>query len=140
MKRGDAILLAHGSGGRLTHELVRDVFLPALDNPALARLSDAAVLEPLPAGRPALTTDAFVVDPPVFPGGDLGYLSVCGTVNDLAVSGARPLWITPTVNRFVMPRYRSDAREVGLPADRVPSPTARSPWSCRLPGGRLRPS
>jgi hydrogenase expression/formation protein HypE len=94
VKRGDAILLAHGSGGRLTHELVRDVFLPALDNAALARLSDAAVLEPLPAGRPALTTDAFVVDPPVFPGGDLGYLSVCGTVNDLAVAGARPQWLT----------------------------------------------
>jgi len=94
VKRGDAVLLAHGSGGRLTHELVRDVFLPALANPALARLSDSAVLDPLPDGRPALTTDAFVVDPPVFPGGDLGYLSVCGTVNDLAVAGARPRWLT----------------------------------------------
>ncbi len=94
MKRGDAILLAHGSGGRLTHELVRDVFLPALSNPALVPLSDSALLDPLPDGRPALTTDAFVVDPPVFPGGDLGYLSVCGTVNDLAVAGARPRWLT----------------------------------------------
>jgi len=93
VKRG-AILLAHGGGGRLTHELVRDVFLPALDNPYLASLTDAAVLPPLPAGRPALTTDAFVVDPPIFAGGDLGALSVCGTVNDLAVTGARPLWLT----------------------------------------------
>lgn len=94
MKRPEAILLAHGGGGRLTQELVRGVFLPALANPALATLSDSAILETLPAGRPALTTDAFVVDPPVFPGGDLGYLSVCGTVNDLAVAGARPVALT----------------------------------------------
>jgi hydrogenase expression/formation protein HypE len=90
----DKILLAHGGGGRLTQELVRDVFLPALGNPALAVLSDSAVLEKMPPGRPALTTDAFVVDPPVFPGGDLGYLSVCGTVNDLAVAGAQPVALT----------------------------------------------
>lgn len=88
------ILLGHGAGGRLTAELVRDTFLPQLDNEHLRTLSDAAVLPPLPPGRPALTTDGFVVDPPVFPGGDLGYLSVCGTVNDLAVAGARPLWLT----------------------------------------------
>ncbi len=94
MKRGETLLLAHGSGGRLTHELVRQVFLPAFDNPYLRTLSDSAVLADLPHGRPALTTDAFVVDPLVFPGGDLGYLSVCGTVNDLAVAGARPLWLT----------------------------------------------
>jgi len=94
MKRSETLLLAHGSGGRLTHQLVREVFLPAFDNPYLRTLSDSAVLGELPQGRPALTTDAFVVDPPVFPGGDLGYLSVCGTVNDLAVAGARPLWLT----------------------------------------------
>jgi hydrogenase expression/formation protein HypE len=88
------ILLAHGGGGRLTQELVREVFWPSFRNEALAPLSDAAILPALPPGRLALTTDAFVVDPPVFPGGDLGYLSVCGTVNDLAVSGARPLAIT----------------------------------------------
>jgi len=88
------LLLAHGAGGRLTRELVTGTFLSALDNPLLATLTDAAVLPPLPPGRPALTTDGFVVDPPIFPGGDLGYLSVCGTVNDLAMVGARPLWIT----------------------------------------------
>lgn len=88
------ILLAHGSGGRMTHALVRETFLPALGNPFLSTLSDSALLPELPPGRPALTTDAFVVDPPVFPGGDLGYLSVCGTVNDLAVAGAKPLWLT----------------------------------------------
>jgi hydrogenase expression/formation protein HypE len=93
-KTPDRLLLAHGSGGRLTHELVAGTFLPALENPILSTLSDAAILPELPPGRPALTTDGFVVDPPVFPGGNLGYLSVCGTVNDLAVAGARPLWLT----------------------------------------------
>ena len=88
------LLLGHGSGGRLTQELVREAFLPVLGNPLLATLTDAAVLPELPPGRPALTTDAFVVDPAVFPGGDLGYLSVVGTVNDLAMVGARPLWLT----------------------------------------------
>lgn len=88
------VLLAHGSGGRLTQELVRQTFLPHLKNPFLEVLSDSAVLPELPPGRPALTTDGFVVDPLVFPGGDLGYLSVVGTVNDLAMAGARPLWLT----------------------------------------------
>jgi hydrogenase expression/formation protein HypE len=90
----DRVLLAHGSGGRLTQELVQRAFLPSLDNPILSTLTDSAVLPELPPGRPAFTTDAFVVDPPVFPGGDLGYLSVVGTVNDLAMVGARPLWLT----------------------------------------------
>ena len=94
MDKPDRILLAHGGGGRLTQELVREVFVPALANRALSTLSDAAILDALPPGRPALTTDAFVVDPPVFPGGDLGYLSVCGTVNDLAVAGAVPVALT----------------------------------------------
>ena len=94
MKAPDRVLLAHGGGGRLTRRLVEGLFLPALDNPHLATLTDAAVLPEMPPGRPALTTDAFVVDPPVFAGGDIGCLSVYGTVNDLAVSGARPLWLT----------------------------------------------
>lgn len=88
------ILLAHGAGGQKSAELLAARILPAFDNPFLRPLGDAAVLEPLPPGRPALTTDGFVVDPVVFPGGDLGYLSVCGTVNDLAMVGARPLFLT----------------------------------------------
>ncbi len=88
------ILLAHGGGGRLTRDLIKGKFLPALHNRYLEPLSDSAVLPELPRGRLAFTTDAFVVDPIVFPGGDLGYLSVCGTLNDLAVAGARPLWIS----------------------------------------------
>jgi len=97
VKKHEHILLAHGSGGRMTSELVESVFLPALRNPYLAPLSDSAVLEELPPGRPALTTDAFVVDPLVFAGGNLGKLAVCGTVNDLAMAGARPAWLTLAV-------------------------------------------
>ncbi|MCG6948588.1 MAG: hydrogenase expression/formation protein HypE [Acidobacteria bacterium] len=94
MKGPEKVLLAHGGGGRLTRRLVEELFLPALRNPHLETLTDAAVLPEMPPGRPALSTDAFVVDPPVFSGGDLGYLSICGTVNDLAMCGARPLWLT----------------------------------------------
>lgn len=93
MRGDEQVLLAHGAGGRLTHDLVTRRLLPALDNPILRTLTDAAVLPELPPGRPALTTDGFVVSPPIFAGGDLGYLAVAGTVNDLAVSGARPLWL-----------------------------------------------
>ena len=99
LPRGDVILLGHGSGGRLTAQLVDDLFLPRFGDPELARLGDAAVLE-LPddgtggQGRLAFTTDAFVVSPPVFPGADIGSLAVFGTVNDLAMVGARPLALT----------------------------------------------
>ncbi|HEX6894331.1 MAG TPA: AIR synthase related protein, partial [Bryobacteraceae bacterium] len=87
------IVLGHGSGGRLTAQLVRDLFLPAFDNPALRKLDDQAVLE-VGASRIALTTDSFVVTPLFFPGGDIGHLAVNGTVNDLAMSGARPLFLS----------------------------------------------
>jgi hydrogenase expression/formation protein HypE len=88
------ILLAHGSGGRLTGELIRRSFVPAFANPALGELGDSALLPELPAGRVAFSTDGFVVEPTVFPGGNLGEISVCGTVNDLAVAGAGPLWLS----------------------------------------------
>lgn len=87
------IVLGHGSGGRLTAQLVRDLFLPAFNNPALNKLDDQAVVDVGPA-RIALTTDSFVVTPLFFPGGDIGHLAVNGTVNDLAMSGARPLFLT----------------------------------------------
>ena len=90
---GGRILLAHGGGGRLTRDLVERVFLPAFRNDALAALHDSAVLE-RPAGRLAFTTDSFVVHPLFFPGGDVGKLAVTGTVNDLAMSGARPLYLS----------------------------------------------
>ncbi|MGB9887650.1 MAG: hydrogenase expression/formation protein HypE [Moorellales bacterium] len=88
------ILLAHGDGGQLTHRLIEEVFLAYLDNPVLADLSDAAVVEASLEGRLALTTDCFVVSPLFFKGGDIGKLAVSGTVNDLVVSGARPLYLT----------------------------------------------
>jgi hydrogenase expression/formation protein HypE len=85
----DRILLAHGGGGELTRRLLAERILPRLANDLLAPLGDAAVLDG-PAGRLAFTTDAYVVQPLVFPGGDIGRLAVCGTVNDLAVMGAEP--------------------------------------------------
>jgi len=91
--QGKVVTLGHGSGGRLTQELIRDVFVRRLTNPALSSLGDAAVLEPV-AGALAFTTDGFVVSPLFFAGGDIGSLCVNGTVNDLAVSGAVPLYLT----------------------------------------------
>jgi hydrogenase expression/formation protein HypE len=86
------IVLGHGGGGKLSSELVEHLFLPAFRNTALAGLGDAALLQ-LPSGRLAFSTDSFVVRPLFFPGGSIGDLAVNGTVNDLAVSGARPLYL-----------------------------------------------
>ncbi len=94
MKIPERILLAHGAGGRLSHELIEGVFLPAFSNPELESLDDAAILPELPPGRLAMTTDGHVVDPPTYPGGDLGSLSVNGTVNDLVMVGADPLYLS----------------------------------------------
>jgi hydrogenase expression/formation protein HypE len=88
----DKILLAHGSGGKLAHELVEKSFVKALANPFLAKLDDSAVIEL--SGKLAFTTDSYVVSPIFFPGGDIGKLAVYGTVNDLAMSGARPLYLS----------------------------------------------
>ncbi len=109
----DKILLAHGSGGQLSHELMERLFLRHFDNPILARLDDAAVLEargrrqetgyvhlascilhPESGAKLAFTTDSYVVSPLFFPGGDIGKLAVCGTINDLATSGATPLYLS----------------------------------------------
>ncbi|HZP63947.1 MAG TPA: hydrogenase expression/formation protein HypE [Terriglobales bacterium] len=89
----DTILLGHGSGGKLSAELVRDVFLPTLSNPVLARLDDQAIVN-VNGTRLAMTTDSFVVKPLFFPGGDIGSLAVHGTVNDLAMGGAKPLFLS----------------------------------------------
>lgn len=87
------ILLAHGSGGKLTKNLVKEVLLRELGNPFLNSLTDSAVL-PSAGSRIAFTTDSYVVKPIFFPGGDIGRLSVFGTVNDLSVMGARPLYLS----------------------------------------------
>ena len=85
------ILLGHGSGGRLSADLLREIFLPAFSNPVLAQLNDQAVVD-VDGVRLAFTTDSFVVSPLFFPGGDIGSLAVYGTVNDLAMGGAEPLF------------------------------------------------
>ncbi len=89
----DRILLAHGGGGQLTDELIRKTILPRFKCNTLAELTDSARLE-LPSASLAFTTDSYVVKPLFFAGGDIGKLSVCGTVNDLAVAGARPVAIS----------------------------------------------
>ncbi len=90
---GDRVLLAHGEGARLSRRLVRGLLLTAFDNEYLRPLADGAVLPPV-AGRLVMTTDSHVVSPLFFPGGDIGKLAVHGTVNDLAVCGAEPLYLT----------------------------------------------
>ena len=87
------IVMGHGGGGKLGSELVEHLFLPAFRNPALENLGDAAVFD-LPAGKLAISTDSFVVQPLFFPGGSIGELAVNGTVNDLAVSGAIPRFLS----------------------------------------------
>jgi hydrogenase expression/formation protein HypE len=88
----DKIILAHGAGGKLGHDLVSELFVQAFQNRHLAALEDSATLEV--EGRVAFTTDSFVVSPIFFPGGDIGKLAVCGTVNDLAVAGATPRYLS----------------------------------------------
>ena len=88
----DIITLDYGSGGKKTSQLIEGLLLPALDNPALRELGDGAILPG--AEKLVFSTDSFVVDPIFFPGGDIGKLSVCGTVNDLAMCGAEPKYLS----------------------------------------------
>lgn len=96
--RGEVITLSHGSGGKAMRDLIEDLFLGGFDNAILATLEDQARVDlaalAAAGDRLALTTDSYVVDPLFFPGGDIGALAVNGTVNDLAVGGARPLYLT----------------------------------------------
>lgn len=91
--RADTIMLAHGSGGTMMRELIEDVFMKGFNDDILMRMDDAASLE-VPPGRIAMSTDTYVVSPVFFPGGDIGRLAVCGTVNDIATAGAKPLYLT----------------------------------------------
>jgi hydrogenase expression/formation protein HypE len=142
VRREERVLLAHGSGGKLSHELIEKLFLPPFVNPALARLDDAAML-PLADGRwqmadgrwqmadsaisqqrLAFTTDSHVVKPLFFAGGDIGRLAVCGTVNDLAMIGAQPLYLSAAfvieeglsvgTLRRVVESMRAAAEEAGV--------------------------
>jgi len=89
----DTILLDHGSGGKASHNLIKDLVLPVFDNPVLNRLDDGAVVS-VGEQRLAFSTDSYVVDPIFFPGGCIGDLAVNGTVNDLAMCGAQPLFLS----------------------------------------------
>ncbi len=89
----DRILLDHGSGGKISHELITSLMLPAFQNPALSELNDGAVID-MDGTRIAFSTDTYVVDPIFFPGGDIGDLAINGTVNDIAMCGAAPLFLS----------------------------------------------
>jgi len=103
------IVMGHGSGGRMMSDLIRHMFLPLLDNEVLHQLGDAAVLDiDLDLSRLAFSTDSFVVHPLIFPGGSIGDLAVYGTVNDVAMTGARPLFLSAA---FIL--------EEGLPMEKL---------------------
>jgi hydrogenase expression/formation protein HypE len=110
-----AILMGHGSGGKMTSELIRKTFAPYFSSPALEVFGDAAVIET--EGRYlAFTTDSYVIDPVFFPGGDIGMLAVCGTVNDLAVSAAKPLFLSAAFiieEGFPLDQLEQIARSMG---------------------------
>ena len=118
----DKILLAHGSGGKLSHDLVAQNFVPLFDNAFLNKLDDSAVFEL--KGRLAFTTDSYVVNPIFFPGGDIGKLAVCGTVNDLSMMGAVPKYLSIALIieeglamsdlRKIMESIRKSAKEAGV--------------------------
>jgi len=122
---GEKILLGHGSGGRLTTQLIKDLFVPALGGSELARLGDSAVVE-AGGARLAFTTDAFVVSPAFFPGSDIGALSVYGTVNDLAMMGAEPLFLSAA---FIL--------EEGLPMEHLGAVVGSMAAACECAGVRL---
>lgn len=92
----EKIVLAHGSGGKLSHDLIKEIFLPAFGNQYLNRLDDQAIFQ-LGNCRIAFTTDSYVVDPIFFPGGDIGKLAVNGTINDLSVGGAESLFLSASL-------------------------------------------
>lgn len=104
------VVMGHGGGGKLSADLIKHLFFPAFENPTLAQMGDAAVVAPGGAGHPgiAISTDSFTVTPLFFPGGDIGKLAVHGTVNDVAMVGARPLFLSAA---FIL--------EEGLPLDEL---------------------
>ncbi len=124
LRHNEKVVLGHGSGGKMSHDLIGRLFLPPFDNPVLAAGDDAGVIT-LPGGmRLAVSTDSHVVWPLFFPGGDIGRLAVCGTVNDLAMMGARPQYLTAGfileeglemgVLERVVEAMRSAAAEAGI--------------------------
>ncbi len=125
------IVMGHGSGGRMMSDLIHNLFEPLLGNDLLAQMGDSTVLEWPPGGdgapcRLAFTTDSFVISPLIFPGGDIGTLAVNGTVNDLAMSGARPLYLSAG---FIL--------EEGLPLETLGRIVTSFGQACRAAGVQL---
>jgi hydrogenase expression/formation protein HypE len=125
------IVMGHGGGGALSRDLIEHIFLPAFGNPVLDRLGDSAVLDPpgldlaarlAEGGRLAFSTDSYVVRPLVFPGGSIGELAINGTVNDLAMSGAEPLWLSAA---FILEEGLAIAQLAGIVA-RMAAAAARA--------------
>ena len=123
LTHNEQIVMGHGSGGKMSHDLIRKIFFSAFENPILKTGDDAAPVK-IPGGNLAVSTDAHVVAPLFFPGGDIGRLSVCGTVNDVAMLGARPLYLTAgfileegleiSVLQRVVESMRGAAEEAGV--------------------------
>ncbi len=124
LKHSDLVVMGHGSGGKMSQDLISRIFMPPFDNPALRAGDDAAVVVPNMNTRLAISTDSHVVAPLFFPGGDIGKLAVCGTVNDIAMMGARPLYLTASfileeglemdILRQVAASMRAAALEAGV--------------------------
>lgn len=120
----DKIVLGHGSGGKMTSDLIRDIFYPPLANPALLAGNDAGIVQLADGTMLAISTDAHVVSPLFFPGGDIGKLAVCGTVNDVAMVGAKPLYLSASfileeglelsILESVVQSMKSSAEEAGV--------------------------
>lgn len=120
----DKIVLGHGSGGKMTSDLIRDIFYPPLSNPALLAGNDAGIVQLADGTMLAISTDAHVVSPLFFPGGDIGKLAVCGTVNDVAMVGAKPLYLSASfileeglelsILESVVQSMKSSAEEAGV--------------------------
>ena len=121
MKKNDKILLDHGSGGKISHTMIAEMMLPAFDNPILARLNDGAEVK-IGDERLAFSTDSYVVDPIFFPGGNIGDLAVNGTVNDLAMCGAVPLFLSVGLiieEGFLTEDLDTILRQMGLAAQKA---------------------
>jgi hydrogenase expression/formation protein HypE len=117
--KDDKVMLDHGAGGRMSHSLIADIMLPVFDNPVLSKLDDGAILD-IDGMRIAFSTDTFTVDPIFFPGGSIGDLAVNGTVNDIAMCGANPLFLSVGMlieEGFPMEELKRILRAMGNAAD-----------------------
>jgi hydrogenase expression/formation protein HypE len=117
--KDDKVMLDHGAGGRMSHSLIADIMLPVFDNPVLSKLDDGAILD-IDGMRIAFSTDTFTVDPIFFPGGNIGDLAVNGTVNDIAMCGANPLFLSVGMlieDGFPMEELKRILRAMGNAAD-----------------------